>query len=103
LGETLIPEPASQQILSRNAEVISSEVGGQIALMSVRNGRYYSLNSIASDIWRKLENPTAIGRLADSLMPEYEGDAMEIERDLQETIEGWLVERLVILIPACRA
>ena len=38
----------SDLIVSRNPEVISTEVGGEVALMSISKGQYYGLDSIAA-------------------------------------------------------
>lgn len=51
----MTPILQDHQILSRNSGVVSTEVGGDLALMSISNGCYYALNSVASAIWRKLE------------------------------------------------
>jgi coenzyme PQQ synthesis protein D (PqqD) len=81
--------------LSRHSDVLSTEVGGQIALMSIPNGCYYSLNSVASEIWRKLEQPTRVGQMATTLAAEYSGDPEQIENDLQETLQQWLALHLI--------
>jgi hypothetical protein len=91
----MISELKSDQILSRSSDVFSTEAGGEIAIMSVPNGRYYALNPVASEIWRKLEQPTAVGQLASALAAEYEGDPGQIEKDLRETLEEWLACRLI--------
>jgi hypothetical protein len=83
------------QILSRSSDVFSTEAGGEVAIMSVPNGRYYALNSVASEIWRKLDRPTAVGQLVFTLTAEYEGDPGQIERDLRETLDEWLTYRLI--------
>jgi len=64
-------------------------------MRSAPNGRYYALNSVASEIWRKLEQPTAVGQLVSTLAAEYEGDPGEIEEDLRETLDEWLAHRLI--------
>jgi hypothetical protein len=81
--------------LSRHSDILSTEVSGQIALMSIPNGCYYSLNSVASEIWRKLEQPTQVGQIAATLADEYSGDPEQIEKDLQETLGQWLALHLI--------
>jgi len=63
--------------------------------MSIQNGRYYALNAVASEIWRKLEQPTTADRLSASLAEEYKGDRGRIASDLRETLEEWLTHRLI--------
>jgi len=92
-------ELEAHQILSRSSEVLSSEVGGDMALMSVSSGRYYALNAIASEIWRKLEQPADFAALTAALTAEYDGDPVQIEKDLRETLQEWLTQHLIVVTP----
>jgi hypothetical protein len=95
----MISDLEAYRILSRNPEILSAEVGGTLALMSVRNGQYYALNGTASEIWRMLEQPVALARLSASVASAYEGDSGQIEKDLRETLEEWLAHRLIVATP----
>jgi hypothetical protein len=89
---------APHQILARNADVFWTEVGGQVALMSARNGCYYGLDPIASAVWRKLERPMAVSRLTAELLEEYSGNAAQIEEDLKKVLGEWLAWHLIIIV-----
>jgi hypothetical protein len=85
-----------RQCVSRSSDVLSTEAGGEVALMSIPNGRYYALNPFASAIWRKLEQPASVAQLAAKLAAEYNGDPAQIENDLRDTLQEWLSWRLII-------
>ena len=87
------------QLLSRSPHVLSTEAGGEVALMNIPNGRYYALDAVGSAIWRKLEQPVAMGQLATALNAEYNGDPVRIETDLRETLEEWRAWRLISVTP----
>ena len=87
-------------ILSKKPEILCADVGGELALMSAANGKYYILNSVASDIWRMLDSPTEYGQLARVLTEKYDGDPAVIQDDLGSTIEEWATHRLIDLAPA---
>lgn len=93
----MISSPEALQILSRSQDVLGTEAGGEVALMSIPNGCYYALNPVASDIWRKLEQPVAMGELAASLMAAYDGDPARIVKDLRETVDEWLSHGLIVV------
>jgi hypothetical protein len=96
----MVPDIEAHQIMSRSSDVFSTEAGGDVALMSVPNGRYYALNAVASDIWRNLEKPARVGDLTATLCAKYSGDPSQIERDLEETLQDWLAWRLIEVTPA---
>lgn len=84
------------QVLARDSDALWTEAGGEVALMSCRNGCYYALDSIASVVWRKLERPMAVSRLTADLVEEYSGDPTQIEGDLKKTLEEWLAWQLIV-------
>ena len=92
-------EPQSEQIFFRSPDVFSTEAGGELALMSIANGCYYTLNPVASDIWRSLERPMPTERLAAMLADEYDGDPVRIESDLRDTLDEWHAWRLITAKP----
>jgi hypothetical protein len=87
------------QIVSRSPHVLAAEADGEVALMSIPNGCYYALNGIASEIWRRLEQPVAVEQLAAVLIARYNGDRTQIERDLGETLDQWLSLDLITANP----
>lgn len=58
---------------------IAAEVDGDIVLMSIESGKYYGLDSIGSDIWRRVEAPIEIATLCAALEQTYDGDPVEIQ------------------------
>ncbi|MFD2264708.1 PqqD family protein [Lacibacterium aquatile] len=69
-------------VISRKSDILTAEVAGEIVLMSVSHWRYFGLNAMGSEIWKRLESSQAVSELCISLAIDYEGDAQEIERDV---------------------
>ena len=65
--------------VSRHPSSIGTEVDGDVILMSIETGRYYGLDSIGSDIWRRIEAPITIEDLCVALQSDYDGDPAEIQ------------------------
>jgi len=42
-------------IILRNLSVLTAEVDGEIVMMSIEQGRYFGLDDIGSDIWKRLD------------------------------------------------
>jgi hypothetical protein len=81
--------------IAQNAEILSTSVGDETALMSCAQGRYYSLDPVASDIWQRLQTPTTIDRLSVDLSEGYAGDPEQIKSDLAELCQKFAEEELI--------
>lgn len=84
-----------ETVLCRSARPLAAEVDGEVVLMSVEHGKYYGLDDIGSDIWRRLEQPLRIADLVAALSADYDGEATVIERDVLELFARLLDDGLV--------
>ncbi|RYD67827.1 MAG: PqqD family protein [Sphingomonadales bacterium] len=80
--------PAS--ILNLSDDAVAAEVSGEIVLISISNGRYFGLDSIGSDIWRRIEGGKSLEALCDELCDSYDGDAATIRQETQALVETLL-------------
>ena len=65
---------------------LAANVDGDVMLMSIAHGRYVGLDTISSDIWRRLQEPQAVGALCQSLARDYDADPKTIEREVIELL-----------------
>jgi coenzyme PQQ synthesis protein D (PqqD) len=97
-----VPSVAEQTyVLSQSKDVLSTQVDQEMALMSVARGRYYRLNAVASDIWKRLERPTRLNELRDALRKDYRGNMEQIRADLNKVIGQLLEEGLLTSSTRC--
>jgi hypothetical protein len=66
----------------RSPAVLSAEVDGEIVMMSIEQGRYFGLDDIGSDIWKRIEQPCSFAALVDALAADYDGDRGTIAADV---------------------
>ncbi|KJV10984.1 hypothetical protein VZ95_01395 [Elstera litoralis] len=80
----------------RVADVLATEVGGEMVIMNVEKGVYFGLDPIGTDIWKRLEESITVAALAGALVQVYDADIACIERDvlalLTRMVEQGLVE-----------
>src|SRR5216683_2372711 len=74
-------------IISRSRSVLAAEVDGEIVMMSIEHGRYFGLDDIGSDIWKRIETPCSFGELIDRLMADYDADRATITADVRALLE----------------
>lgn len=72
--------------LGRSESLLYSEVDGDVTIMSVETGKYYSLTSSAARIWTLFEQPTSAARVCDRLITEYRVEHDRCERDVLQLL-----------------
>lgn len=56
----------------RNSKTISGRLDDELVMMDIEQGKYFSLNPVATRIWELLESPRSLEDLCDILMDEYD-------------------------------
>lgn len=81
----------------RSAEVVSTNVDGEEVLLSIENGKYYGLNSVASRIWQLIEQPKSFDTLCHDLQNEFDVSAEQCETETQALLNDFEKEKVVII------
>jgi len=69
-----------------NQELLSSEIDGETIMMSVENGKYYGLNTVASRIWELVKEEPLFSEIIQTLMQEFKVEEDICKKDTQEFI-----------------
>jgi hypothetical protein len=64
----------SPGLLQRADGLLTAEVGEELLMMSVEQGRYFNLNSVGARIWELLATPMTTAGLMEALTAEYDVD-----------------------------
>src|SRR5258708_26688022 len=88
---------AGATIVSRSPTVLTAEVDGEIVMMSIERGRYFGLDDIGSDIWKRIEPPCSFATLIDALAADYEADRATIATDVQNLLRRMVEQDVVRL------
>ena len=79
----------------RRERVIKQEAEGTAVLLSVDNGRYYSLEDVGARVWDLCDGKRSVEEIAAMLGGEYAAPAETIQRDLLELLGDLMNENLV--------
>jgi|ERR1041385_5304595 Coenzyme PQQ synthesis protein D (PqqD) len=82
-------------MISRSTSVLTAEVDGEIVMMSIEQGRYFGLDDIGSDIWKRLDTPCSFAELIDRLARDYDADRATIAADVRDLL-GRMAEQDVV-------
>jgi hypothetical protein len=63
-------------------EQASADLGGGAAILNLKNGVYYSLDSVGACIWDFIQEQRTVREVREMLLEEYDVDADRCERDL---------------------
>jgi len=78
-----------------NQELLQSEIDGETIMMSIDNGKYYGLNTVASKIWELLKDEPLFSELISKLVEEYNVEQVECEKDTKEFLENLIENKLI--------
>ncbi|EKF85889.1 PqqD family peptide modification chaperone [Methanobacterium formicicum] len=77
-------------------DVVSCDLGGETAMLDMKEGVYYGLNEMGTIIWEFIQEPVTIHEIIDQIRDEYDVDETTCFNDLTELIgqmaENGLVE-----------
>lgn len=74
---------------------VSTEVDGEVVLMSLQRGRCYGLGETGTAVWRRMAQPVRVSDLLRDLATEYDADPLQVSRDVLELLEQLQEEGLV--------
>jgi hypothetical protein len=77
------------------SDQVSCDVGGEAAILSLKNGVYYGLDPIGARVWALIQDPVPVNTVRDVIASEYDVDPETCERDLLVLV-GELLEQALI-------
>ena len=58
-------------VVAQSPELVSTNIEGQTALLSILNGTYYGMDRVGSRVWALIEQPRAVSAVVDQLLTEF--------------------------------
>lgn len=84
----------------RDQDIVSSDMDGQVVMMSIAQGKYYGLTGIGSFLWEQLAEPISFEALCQGVLARYQIDAATCEADVREFLEHLLQQGTVRIVDA---
>ena len=85
------------------SDIVSEEIDGEVIIVNLRNGNYYSLSQSATVIWSGIQEHATLEWLQHHLQRRYVGETGSMDRDLAELIQALEAEQLIALRTASEA
>jgi hypothetical protein len=87
-------------IVSRRAELIETEVDGELVALHIDNGTCYGFNGTATRVWALIEQPRRLSDLKEQLLLEFDVEPDVCDRQVAELLKELEADGLVELAPA---
>ena len=81
--------------LVRCKDIVCSDIDGEIIMLSVENGKYYSLDAVGSQIWHLLAQPIKLSTLCSHLTDMFDVDRETCTNDVSELLTELANEKLI--------
>ena len=88
--------PASALVVIAR-DVLSSEMGSEHILLSLRDGMYYGLEDAGGEIWKLLQKPVSVADICRAIVDTYDVEPARCRRDVEALIAVLADRRLVEL------
>jgi hypothetical protein len=80
-----------------NQELLQSEIDGETIMMSIDNGKYYGLNTVASRIWEIIKDEPLFAEIVEKLVTEYDIDKTQCEKETKDFLIKLIENKLIKL------
>jgi hypothetical protein len=74
---------------------VSSDLGGEVAILDLKAGVYYGLDAVGARIWSLIQEPRTVNEIRDILLEEYEVEPERCERDLLALLQRLADEGII--------
>lgn len=78
-------------------KVIQETIDGEVVIVNLDNGNYYSLDNVGADIWSLIESGAAVSEVVDRITQRYEGNHVDIEDAVNRFVAE--LQRQALIVP----
>jgi Coenzyme PQQ synthesis protein D (PqqD) len=86
---------SSQDIYKTTDEVTWRDVNGELVVLRLTSGEYYSFNSIGRLTWMNISEGKSIAEIVETIAAEYDVSHEQAESDVHGFVEGLLTNDLL--------
>jgi hypothetical protein len=79
----------------QSKSVLVGEVNGQVVALDVESGQCFGLNSVGTEIWRRIETEVVVRDLCGQLCDAYDVDYTQCEVDVLGLLEDLRSEGMI--------
>ena len=81
-----------------NDKIISREIQGEMVLLNMENGDYFSLNSLGTEIYKYISNGMQNEEIISFLLNKYDVEPDVLKNDIESLVSKMLEKNILIKI-----
>ena len=90
----------SEQVSDRSTVVassnqVSSDLGGEIAILDLKGGKYYGLDEVGARVWALIQKPAVVSEVQAAIAEEYDVEPALAHRDVLALLQRLAEEELI--------
>jgi hypothetical protein len=82
-------------------QIVSETIDGEVVIVNLDKGHYYSLVKTGSDVWERIEQGHSQERILEAMLDKYTGNSEEIQEAVNNFIHQ--LQEAGIIIPSATA
>lgn len=86
---------SSNTVYRRNADILTASVDGELVMMSIQAGNYYSIGGIGTLVWELLDRPRTLDELVDAVVADYDVERARCAADVAAFVDELLGLNLI--------
>ena len=75
---------------------MEAQLADELVALDPRAGECFGFNSVATSVWRELEQPRSFEEIRDALLDQYEVDPEQCSRELEELLRDLSAKGLIV-------
>jgi hypothetical protein len=79
-------------------ELLTTEMDDEMAMMNVKQGKYFVLDSIGTEIWKLIQEPRSVSDICDSMFEHFSVERQQCEQDVLTFLNELYREKLIEVI-----
>lgn len=100
IDSRVLPPPDLTTKVLASRDVLAAELGGEVSLLDVKSGIYFTLNPVGANVWRQIQEAKSLAGIKQQLLAEYDVDDHRCELDLRQLLSELQASGLIEFIPA---
>jgi len=99
----MTPTISDRSIVVAAKDQVSCDLAGEAAILNMKNGVYYGLDTLGARIWNLMQQPRAVSEIQSAIIGEYDVEPERCARDLLGLLEKLLAEGLIEVVDSAAA
>ena len=80
-----------------NPNVIHEVIDGEVVIVNLNTGNYYSIEKLGAAIWSFIDTAAALDQITDAIADRYEGNRKDIEIAVNKLVNQLVEEDIIVL------